>query len=353
MKIEVVREEAAKRVFELYPPDKQRRGFICPLCGNGTGSSGDGVTFIRNSLNVHCFRCNFTGDLIALKAKEYDCSYLDAARALAVVLGVSERNDKKYTNPALVDKMSLRTYDGAPVLHRDVATSAENSREELIDQTEFLLAAEKNLEQTDYYSRRGLSLATARKFRLGFVPNWQHPKISNAPDTPRLIIPTSKFGYLARDVREDLDERQKKYSKQKVGPSGLFNMASLRSELVFVVEGEFDAMSFYEIGFQALSLGSVSNYKKFIQYILSITLNRPLSTIFILSLDNDKGGRTTTRTLKMILDNFGFFNVIAQDIYGNFKDANDALIDDRKVFEDAVKKNADVARKKFLSRFGL
>ena len=352
MNYELVRKEAAKHVFELYPPDKQRRGFICPLCGNGSGSSGDGVTFIKNSLTVHCFRCNFSGDLIALKSQEHGCSYVDAAKALAVVLGVAERNDERYTNPELVEKMRLRTFDGAPTVHMDFSNDRD-SDEEKIDQTEFLLAAEKNLEQTDYYSRRGLSLETARKFRLGFVPNWQHPKITNAPDTPRLIIPTSKYGYLARDVRADLDERQKKYSKQKVGPSGLFNMASLRSEMVFVVEGEFDAMSFYEVGFQALSLGSTSNYQKFIRYILSVPLTRPLSTIFILSLDNDKGGRTTTRTLKMLLDNFGFFNVIAQDIYGKFKDANDALVDDRKNFEDAVKQNAAAAQKKFLSTFGL
>ena len=351
MNYELVRKEAAKHVFELYPPDKQQRGFICPICGNGSGTSGDGVTFMPNSFAVHCFKCNFSGDLISLKSKEFGCSYVDAARALAVVLDVADRNDSKFADPALVEKMRLRAENGMPLMQLDV--SGNVTKEDAVDQTEFILAAEKNLEQTDYYLRRGLSLATARKFRLGFVPVWQHPKIKNAPDTPRLIIPTGKCSYLARDVRADLDERQKKYSKQKVGPSELFNKAALCSELVFIVEGEFDAMSFYEVGFQALSLGSISNYQKFISYLLHNKFERPLSTIFILALDNDKGGRTTTRTLKMLLDNLGFFNVTAQEIYGKFKDANDALVDDRKTFEEAVQMNADVARKKFLARFGL
>ena len=119
------------------------------------------------------------------------------------------------------------------------------------------------------------------------------------------------------------------------------------------MEGEFDAMSFYEIGFNAVALGSISNYKKFIELVLNKkpSTNNFLPTIFILALDNDKGGRSATRILKPILENFGFYNIIARDIYGNFKDANDALVDNREKFSAAVRSNAESARESFVEKY--
>lgn len=348
MDIPQVREEAARRVFELYPPDRQGRGFICPLCGNGMGDTGDGVTFIKDSYYVHCFKCGFSGDLITLKARENNCSYTDAATALAVILGIATEKDIKYTKQKLLQEGTFHLRADSPAGNLPQNFLSNKVEEPKVDYTQFLLDAEKNLELTDYHLRRGLSWETAHKFRLGFVKNWRHPKIPNAPESSRLIIPTSRYGYLARDVSRHLSEKQKKYSKQKVGSSLLFNAGALKSELVFIVEGEFDAMSFYEVGFSAVALGSISNYKKLIDNLL---LRNNFPAIIVLALDNDKGGRSTTRTLKQILDNLGFYNFIARDIYGEFKDANDALVDNREKFSSAVQKNAESARKNFFTKY--
>ncbi len=355
MDYQKIREEAARRVFSLFRPDRQGRGFICPICGNGSGDTGDGVTFIQGTAKVHCFKCGFNGDLIALKAQENNCSYRDAAQVLAVLFNLADERDKRYVNKTLLNK-------GIFIVNEDYQPSSDNlpqifsaeRREEpLEDQTQFFADAEKNLEMTDYHLTRGLSWKTAHKFNLGFVKDWHHPKIPNAPESPRLIIPTSKYSYLARDVTKNLSERDKKYSKQKVGPAQIFNTDALNSELVFIVEGEFDAMSFYEIGFSAIALGSISNYKKFIDILLQRQpqIENFLPTIFVLALDNDKGGRSTTRTLRQLLNNFGFFNYIAKNIYGEHKDANEALVSSREIFSDAAKKNADDARQKFINTF--
>ena len=107
-------------------------------------------------------------------------------------------------------------------------------------------------------------------------------------------------------------------------------------------------MSFSEIGYNAVALGSISNYKK----LLDILLNKNfMPTIIILALDNDKGGRSATRILKPILENLGFYNKIAKEIYGNFKDANDALVDNREKFINSVKKNAENAKKSFIDKY--
>lgn len=349
-----IREESVRRIFELYPPDRQGRGFICPICGNGSGNTGDGVSFIKDSYRVHCFKCGFSGDIISLKAHENNCSYKDAARALAVVLGIADDYDKKYIDKKLLagGKFSLRA-DSSDVTNLSQIVSKPQVEDINVDCTQLIIEAEKNLQSTDYHIQRGLSWDTAHHFRLGFVKNWRHPKIQNAPESPRLIIPTGRYSYLARDVRPNLNEKAKQYSKQKVGESKIFNLQALNSDLVFIVEGEIDAMSFYEVGFSAVALGSISNYKKLIDTLLSQkpSANNFLPTIFILALDNDKGGRSATRTLRPILDNLGFFNIIAKDIYGKFKDANDALVDNRDKFSAAVKNNAESARESFIKKY--
>ena len=352
MDFQQVREEAARRVFEIYPPDRQGRGFICPLCGNGSGHSGDGVTFIRDSFRVHCFKCGFGGDIISLKARENNCSYKDAAFALALVLGIANDYDKKFVDKKLLAEGNFNLNENFQQSNMPQIFSSNQLEEPPVDCTEFISNAEKNLDLTDYHLKRGLSWETAHKFKLGFVQNWSHPKIQNAPESPRLIIPTSQYSYLARDVRQNLNDSAKKFSKQKFGAAHLFNVDALNSDVLFIVEGEFDAMSFYEVGFQAVALGSISNYRKLLDALITKkpSPNGFLPTIFILALDNDKAGRATARTLRQIFNDLSFYNVIAKNIYGDFKDANDALVDDREKFSDAVKRNVEFAEENFFGK---
>lgn len=322
MDYEQVRFHAKKHLFDLYPSDRQEKGIICPLCGNGSGSDGDGVTFIKSDRNgnsnsdiLHCFRCDFSGDIIKLKAEELNCTYKEAAKIIAEQLGIPFYNSPpSYTR---------RTFRKMPV-HISNPVKVEQ-----VDYTEFFNGATKNLEKTDYYKKRGFSLETCLYFNLGFDFAWSHPKVQNAPKSPRFIIPTSKFSYLARDTRDKIPDYQQKYSKQKVGSSALFNLQALNSDFVFLVEGEFDAISFYEVGYKAIALGSTSNAGKFINYVKAMST---LPKCLILALDNDTAGKETTLIIKKQLDKLSIPNVVANDIYGEHKDANEALVADRTSF---------------------
>lgn len=318
MDYEEVRFHAKKHLFDLYPSDRHEKGIICPLCGNGSGSDGDGVNFIKTDRNghsdsdiLHCFRCGFSGDVIQLKAEEMNCSYNEAAKALAEHFGLSY----SYHPRRILRKMPKPTPKPVSV--------------EQIDYSDFFNQATQDLEKTDYYKRRGFSLDTCRHFNLGFVFAWSHPKVNNAPKSPRLIIPTSKFSYLARDTRDKIPDYQKKYSKQKVGSSSLFNTSALDSDFTFVVEGEFDAISFYEIGYKAIALGSTANAGKFTKYIKA---RSTLPKCLILALDNDTAGKETTLNIKKQLDELGIPNVVANDIYSEHKDANEALVANKTAF---------------------
>lgn len=46
--------------------DRQKKGFVCPLCQNGTGPSGDGLRRVPRSSLYKCFRCGFHGDVLDL-----------------------------------------------------------------------------------------------------------------------------------------------------------------------------------------------------------------------------------------------------------------------------------------------
>ena len=318
---ENVRHHAKAHLKGLYPPDRTGRGFICPLCGNGKGYDGDGISFVKadrqgnsNSDVLHCFKCGFSGDIIKLRATERGISYRDAAKELAEELGVHYDGQRFSSFP----RKAFRQFKKFPPL----PPLPEPEPVEQIDYSDFFADAAKNLEQTDYWQRRGFSLETCRHFNLGFVATWNHPKVPNAPKSPRLIVPTSKFSYLARDVRKNLPDKQKKYSKQKVGSVSFFNTAALEKDIVFIVEGEFDAISFYELHYDAIALGSVSNVNKFIN-LLNTLAWRP--KFFILALDNDDAGKKTTEILEQSLKELNITCSIAPDIYGGHKDANELL----------------------------
>ncbi|MBO4779983.1 MAG: toprim domain-containing protein, partial [Selenomonadaceae bacterium] len=211
---------------------------------------------------------------------------------------------------------------------------------EQIDYSDFFDDEAKHLEHTDYWQRRGFSLDTCRHFNLGFVSAWNHPKVLNAPKSPRFIVPTSKFSYLARDVRKNLPDKQKRYSKQKVGSVSFFNTAALDKDFVFVVEGEFDAISFFEINCDAIALGSVSNVNKFINHVKSLAR---LPKCFILALDNDQAGKDATHNLFHLLAEQKIPCVVASDIYGESKDANELLILDKPAFQQNASAALDKA----------
>jgi len=159
------------------------------------------------------------------------------------------------------------------------------------------------------------------------------------PKTPRVIIPTSDYSYATRDIRDELTDEQKKYSKTKEGGVNIFNVEALKQELpCFVTEGEFDALSFLELGYNAVSLGSASNTRSFLKKIKELSNNCSL----IIVLDSDDVGIKAVSALQEGLTeisnlnpNINFF--IPDKFCGTYKDANEFLVKDKVGFENEIK----------------
>ena len=310
-------------VEQITRKSKGANMYVCPLCGSGEGHNGTGAFSIKDGTSWKCFSCNEGGDIFDLIGKyEGITDYSEQLKRAGELFGVSIDS---YRATAQED---FREYQKQPkteqYTHNSIHTTAT-------DYTQFFLQANRDIEKTNYH--RGLSLYTLNRFKIGYVESWRPPKAPNAPASPRLIIPTSKESYLARDTREQIPEEQKPYSKIKVGSIHLFNAKALQNATkpIFIVEGELDALSIIEVGGEAVALGTTTKVKSLLELLKTKKPEQPL----IISLDNDEAGEKAYRELSEGLKGLGipFYRL---NPAGEYKDANEALQGNREALRQAV-----------------
>ena len=307
--------EAAERYIrehakDYFQHDKSGKGYICPICGSGTGTNGTGITENFKSLGHFtcwggdCFR---NADIFEIIGKQFALSdFNEIFNKACELFGVTVEYAVAQSSEKNVGNFSQ------PVDARNFS--------------ELFKIASENLSQTDYH--RGISLKTLKKFHVGFLPDWKASP--TAPTSPRLIIPVWSGGYLARDTRPNLTEQQEKYSKMRVGKTQLFNLSALKQTLkpVFIVEGEIDALSIIDAGGQALALCSIANVGKLIEAVKKESPKVPL----IIQLDNDVRGQQAEKKLIEALKELKFFSYRHYSLPEVYKDANDFLMADRAKF---------------------
>lgn len=317
------------RPTEYLERDKSEKGYVCPLCGSGKGKNGTGIT-TQDGVHFTCWTgCFSNADIIDIIGLEYNLTtFPEKLERAAEEYKIQIDKDKQFAaTPASWNSQANKEPSARPKSWKsqiDKEIEDSSAQETETDYTEFYKMAATNIESTNYY--RGISIETLKRFKIGFIENWKHPDASNAPPSPRLIIPTSSQSYLARDTRDNLTEEQKKYAKMKVGKVHLFNTDALNQteKSIVIVEGEIDALSIIDIGGEAIGLGSTSN----IHQLLDLIKDNPPVKPLIIALDNDEAGNKASNSLCAELTEQGipFYRV---DITGNYKDANEALQADR------------------------
>lgn len=294
------------------------------------------MSYDRKRQKCHCFACGADYDTLDLIGIDYGLSDPKDIFEKAHSLFNLEVENWKGKQDAGQDFQDSRSGSGSQGPAATAAPAAPAA-----DYMEYYRERMEHIAECDYLGKRGISAATAARFMLGYDPAWRHPKAPAAvPTTPRLIIPTSKESYLARDTRENLDEQAKQYAKSKVGSVHLYNPQALdkEQEAVFITEGEIDALSIVEAGGEAVGLGSAGNYKRLAERLEK----RKPAAVLILALDNDKAGQDTTEKLKAELDRLEILYT-TPNLYGQAKDANEALTTDRAALERAVAEAKDRA----------
>lgn len=299
--------------------DKSGKGWVCPLCGNGSGSDGTGLRLNpKNKTSPHykCFRCGFYGDMIELIAQEQGLSG-DSREAFELAREIYSITIDETERTQITE--SAQKKGGAETVQITEAMDCGAIKAYLTE------ARKASSEGEGYLQGRGISPSTAARFAIGY-------------DTKRkaVVIPTTanngNYGYTLRYTGSDATIR---YSNAKGVSVGLFNRKALKGLTpVFIVEGAFDALSIAEVGYEALALNSGDNIPLFVESLTQAIECREDGSSpirLIISFDNDDAGKRFTEVLSAQLGEFAPQSVLwsVANISGDYKDANERLVSDR------------------------
>lgn len=273
------------------------------------------MSFDSRRNRCHCFSCGVDYDIFDVVAIDTGLSGKELFNHVYSLYNISVdyENSKSQASSKFIPQPESAAMAATKI---DINKKSQNQNRESL--TEFFEKCHAAVEKTDYWKKRGLSKATVDAYNLGY---WEEKR--------RFVIPTGDFSYNARATWEA--DKKERYLKPK-GQFELFNLKaiSLAEQPVFVVEGEFDALSIIEAGGIAVALGSSSNLR-FIEFLKS---NRPKYPL-ILALDNDEAGRAGEAKLSEELTKIQI-DFVDADITFGFKDANEALVEDKETFVQSV-----------------
>jgi replicative DNA helicase len=326
----MTRSDAAKEVKSRYaeylkPARKRvsgRPSYICPICSNGTGSSGDGMTIDPHGdgTQLKCFKCGFYGDVVDLYQKEHNCSAGEAFSALYDLFNIKIDAEGQKRPVERREAPDVKSYQDTTKNAAQGNTEATFSQAP--DFTDYFKTCRQNLSDpaaVEYLNLRGVSLDTADRYYIGYDRSGY------------VVIPCARSFYVARAT----DPAAKLRYRNPTGASiELFNKKALYNDAgrpVFIVEGAFDALAVIEAGAEAVALNSTSNTRKLIKEIE----NRRTDSPVIVCLDADDAGQRAAAELIEGLRALDVTTTTA-DICGGLKDPNEAFLINREAFTEAV-----------------
>lgn len=296
------------------------------------------MTYYSDNQTVYCHGCGARFDIFDLYAIDHMDAPVDQTTNR-----VSYNFNTAYNQ--LADYMHINVKKLKTKLEDTLQNKIKDFNNRVIE------VAQQNLSKTDYLDKRGISKDLAKKFHIGFIEKWANPTIlirdgKELPPTPRIIIPTGDASYLARDTRpsSSIPDSEKAYVKVKQGNAHIFNQRALYNDRkpIFIVEGEFDALSILEVTDKAAAaaLGSTANVDLFCKTLTSIAKqyrkkNTDYDPVFLIATDNDNAGRTAAKELEARLSGLNFDNYTV-NIAKNSKDPNEELVKDRNKFASEV-----------------
>lgn len=347
-----IRENWRGLLAQITQPAKDKANgetsYICPLCGHG--AHGDGLTYNPKSagrVELHCFGCSFSGDIISLYMQAEKVSYNEALSLLADMAGITiddtapgKKDREKWTAAAFKREKSIET----PPEKNGAKTGAERAQSESCNYTGYYRECLSRLNDPralEYLKGRGISKETAEAYYIGFDPEADPASAPGGAGekrhpVPRIIIPAAQGYYTGRSIDPLTEKRYQKMNSKGSSPA-IFNLKALFAQdvrEVFITEGAFDALSIIEAGSPAIALNSAANADMLINQIED---HGGTNAICILCLDNDDRGKRAEETIRAGLQRLNISYTTA-NICAGHKDPNEALTADRAGFFAAVER---------------
>lgn len=270
---------------------------------------------------VKCFSCGADYDTFDIIGLDYGLSsFMDQLNKAKDIFYIGKQKENKTMQNNGNHK---EEYTNTDTHNTDTQQTDTQQTEIKQDLTGYFNEAHLHIGDTEYPAKRGLSKAVIDRFNLGYIENWKPS--DKAPGSPRLIIPTGRYSYTARDITPGVEQ----YRYIKKGSIEIFNKEALQTaqQPVFITEGEIDALSVIEAGGEAVALGSAAYVRKLLDLIKSDRPKQPL----IVALDNDNAGEKAAQELIEGLKTLDIKHY-RYNPYGEHKDANEALTADKESF---------------------
>ena len=254
-----------------------------------------------------CPRCG-TGDHFIINAEEnYYKSFTDCCKGGTIVdylveiegLAINEAITKTFELADMKECIQLKNNNLSVNNKKTVFNS-------LIDRTH------KNVAQTNYFHKRGLSDEIINKYKLGYSEQGLNFAINNCSDINEKICDIYKYyryylpildsdnncSYFITRLNEELAPKDLKLNKthnlsgkevQLFNQRYITNSDKYTNEYIFIVEGIFDALSIEDLGYKAVALNSTANARKLIT-MMEKNKFQILDKTFIIIADNDEAG---------------------------------------------------------------
>lgn len=346
----MTKEQALQHIHNnpgTYLQKARNEGYICPICGSGSGPEGTGIVpgtkvpYRFTCFAGHCFTGADIPDIIALKEGLKPGSGEALRRAYEVYglaidpspTGHSSSTTRK--EGAIVKPPAAQEQKGM----QSVTTEGKRKEEQGQDYTEYFNQCQARISETTYPHERGLTADVIARFNLGYDPAFKTVERIDGEDIDvtwqALIMPNGPYHFTARNLNP---EASKKNRYRFRGGSMAYNHQALAlDQCVFIVEGEIDALSIAEAGGEAVAIGT--NHNLLLDRLKPGSREKAL----LLALDKDEAGRNTEEKLQEGLKALGIPYLLA-DIAGEYKDANEALVKDRAGFTQAVQVAMNAAK---------
>lgn len=299
----------APEIGELLPRAKTiggRPSYICPVCSNGSGKDGTGITEDpKRPGHYHCFKCDFDGDAWDIMDRVYNRQPGDSYKEAYKAAGAGQPAPAPSTQKADSPQKTQETHEAhAPQYAQYIEKCA---------------AALPGSPGESYLQGRGLCKSLMMVYRLGYDA-----------EKDAVIIP-----YPGEDYYISRSLQGKEYRKPKGQPEPIFNAAAFaaaaeREEPCFICEGQIDALSIIEAGGQAVAIGGAGD-RKLVDY------DGPRPRRAYIVADNDEAGEKTAQRIRAALG-----DLPAEIVHPPkaCKDVNDLLRDDRGLLLSLVKGDA-------------
>lgn len=300
--------------WEFFLKADKRQKPCCPNCGSGTGKDKTSAAdFVKGGFELHCLKCDFSGDVFKIYALQND---LDAQRDFpTIVKAVAE---------------SLNFAEGEEFNRRAIAISKADDTQTKENLSKAYNQLKRQLPSDRirlYLKNRGFNDSIIDKFAREITSDIKRefPELIKAPIGSMVVLYGNAEYFISR-VFDNENKSVKGYFKLSSIAQPIFFTSALNKtteNTIFITEGELDALSIFQAGGFAASVGGGGGDSKLLE-LLEKERRQGKRWKLILALDSDEAGKEHSSKLAAKLKSLGFsFSTL--EMAAKCKDPNEWL----------------------------